>query len=577
MTMSSNTPSPNSPQPTLDRRRFLAYFSAMGLSTTLLPGVLWTQLASAAEGDVTPDMVAGAARIAGLDFDEDELEAIADDVNRLSENFKGLRALDIPNGLAPALQFNPVLPGMTFENEQRPFKVSEALTRGVPADLEDLAFWPVTDLAPLLRQRKITSTALTQMYIARLKRYNPVLNCVVTLTEDLALEQAKCADAEITAGNYRGPLHGIPWGAKDLLAVKGYKTTWGATPYKDQVIDEDATVVTRLEEAGAVLVAKLTLGALAMGDEWYGGRTNCPWNPERGSSGSSAGPGAATAAGLVGFSIGSETNGSITSPARVNGITGLRPTFGRVSRAGAMALCWSMDKLGPMCRSVEDCALVLNAIMGPDDKDPTVVDLPFNWDPNRIGAVRALRVGYVPDAEGEGRRSARYYKQSLDVIRGLGIELNPIEIPDFPIDPMEFIIDVESAAAFDELTRSNRDDLLVNQEEWPKMFRQARMVPAVEYLQANRARRSLMEAMDRAIENFDVYVVPSGHHLMMGNLTGHPIIALPNGIHNGDRPTSISFVGHLYGEAKMMALAKAFQDATNHHKQYPTAFAEIDA
>lgn len=575
MTVPISAPSLGSPQPTLDRRHFLAYFSAMGLSTTLLPGVLWTQLASAADGNVTSEMVAGAARIAGLDFDEEELESIAEEVNRLSETFEELRALDIPNSLAPALQFNPILPGMTFETEQKPFKMSNSPTRPVPADLEDLAFWPVTDLAPLIRERKITSMALTKMYIARLRRYDPILECVITFTEDLALRQAKRADEEIAAGNYRGPLHGVPWGAKDLLSVKGYKTTWGATPYKDQVIDEDATVVTRLEEAGAVLIAKLTLGALAMDDQWYGGRTNCPWDPARGSSGSSAGPGAATAAGLVGFSIGSETNGSITSPARVNGITGLRPTFGRVSRHGAMALCWSMDKLGPMCRSVEDCALVLNAVMGPDDKDPTVIDLPFNWDPTLD--VRSLRVGYVPDAEGEGRRSARYYKQSLGVLRGLGIELNPIKIPDYPTDPMEFIIEVESAAAFDELTRSNRDDLLVRQNEWPQFFRQARMIPAVEYLQANRARRSLMEAMARAIENFDVYVVPSGHHLVMGNLTGHPIIALPNGIHNGNRPTSVSFVGHLYGEAKMMALAKAFQDATDHHKQYPTAFAKIDA
>lgn len=503
------------------------------------------------------------------EFTDAERKMMARGLNRNVKAFKALREVPLPNSVPPALRFSPILPGMTFDTERKPFAISDAPVPEVPGNLEDVAFWTVADLSRAIKARRVTSTALTKMYLARLKRYDPMLKCVITLTEDLALKQALRADEEIAAGQYRGPLHGIPWGAKDLLAAKGYKTTWGAMPYKDQVIDEDATVVKRLEEAGAVLVAKLTLGALAMGDVWYGGRTNSPWNPKRGSSGSSAGPAAATAAGLVAFAIGSETNGSITSPATVCGVTGLRPTFGRVSRHGAMALSWSMDKLGPICRSVEDCAIVLDAIQGPDDKDPTVVDLPFNWDPNLD--IKKLRIGYVKASFKTEEEDKGNNEKSLDTLRSLGVEPVPIQLPDLPVNAMAFILSVEAAAAFDDLTRSNRDDLLVSQygAAWPNTFRKARTVPAVEYIRANRVRTRLMEQMAEVMAPIDAYITPTMHNLYLGNFTGHPIIAIPNGFTPKDEPTSIGLIGKLYGEAKLLSIAKAVQDATNHHLRYP--------
>jgi Asp-tRNA(Asn)/Glu-tRNA(Gln) amidotransferase A subunit family amidase len=413
------------------------------------------------------------------------------------------------------------------------------------------------------------------MYLDRLRTYGPKLECVITLTEELALEQARRADEEIAAGRYRGPLHGIPWGAKDLLAVKGYKTTWGAMPFKDQMIDANATVVSKLEEAGAVLVAKLTLGALAWGDVWYGGTTHNPWDYEQGSSGSSAGPAAATAAGLVGFSIGTETWGSIVSPSTRCGTTGLRPTFGRVSRAGAMALSWSMDKIGPICRSVEDCALVLDAIYGPDGLDLSVVDVPFSWDADLD--VSRLRVGYVKSAFEEEREEQEEWKRfdqaTLDMLSGSGVDLVPIELPDLPIGAMSFILSAEAAAAFDELTRNSGDDLMVRQirDAWPNVFRQSRLIPAVEYIQANRVRTLAMEAMAETMADIDVYVVPSfiGSNLLLTNLTGNPCVVLPNGFRESGTPTSISFIGRLFGEAEMLALARAYQQASDFHLKSP--------
>lgn len=547
----------------------MAYFSSAGLSATLFPGVLWSKIA-AAESGVTVDMVESAEKIAGLDFTPEERELLVRGLDRELDSYEALRAVSVPNDVPPAFRFDPIPPGAAFDLSKRPFKTSDAPAREVPANLEDAAFWPVTDLARAIRARTISSTALTTMYLARLKRLDPHLKCVITLTEDLALEQAARADDEIAAGKYRGPLHGIPWGAKDLLAAKGYKTTWGAAPYKDQTIDEDATVVQRLESAGAVLVAKLTLGALAQGDVWYGGRTNSPWNPRRGSSGSSAGPAAAVAAGLVGFAIGSETNGSITSPSTVCGITGLRPTFGRVSRHGAMALSWTMDKLGPMCRSVEDCAVVLNAILGPDGKDPTVVDLPFNWDP--AIDVRDLRVGYVRDAFETDPVKKGNNERTLDELRSLGIDLFPVTLPDLPVNAMSFILSAEAAAAFDDLTRSNRDDELVSQHgtAWPNTFRRSRFVPAVEYIRANRVRTLLMREMADTMENVDCFVTPTLRNLYLGNFTGHPIVSVPNGFSERGEPTSIGFFGGLFREAELLAVAKAYQDATDFHTRTPT-------
>jgi len=558
----------------INRRAFLGFFSSIGLGSTLLPGVLWANLQEQNKMSITTQMLAEAEKVAGLTFDGAERQLMLEGLQEYLEAYEQIRHVPIENSVPPALQFNPVLPGVSVERAGgKPVRSKPGVVKR-PKDLEDVAFWPVTKLSELVRSRQVTSVELTQMYLDRLKKYDPKLLCVVTLTEELALKQARQADAEIAAGNYRGPLHGIPWGAKDLLAVKGYKTTWGAMPYKDQVIDADATVVQRLEAAGAVLVAKLTLGALAWGDVWFGGTTKNPWNLEQGSSGSSAGPGSATAAGLVGFSIGSETWGSIVSPSTRCGVTGLRPTFGRVSRAGAMALSWSMDKLGPMCRSVEDCALVLDAIYGPDGQDPTVVDVPFGW--NAHLDVTKLRVGYLKSAfeeERENKAWQAFDHASLEKLRSLGVKLVPMELPDYPVSALSFILSAEAAAAFDELTRSNRDDLMVRQikDAWPNVFRQARMIPAVEYIQANRLRTKVMAAMQQLMTDIDVYVTPSfaGGNLLLTNLTGHPQVVLPNGFMENGSPTSISFVGKLFGEAETLAVAKAYQDATDFHLKHP--------
>ncbi len=558
----------------LTRRLFLSYFTGIGLSSTLLPGILFVRCQGKKDEKITKNMLKEAEGLAGLEFTDEERELMVDGLNDYLKKYEELRKIPLGNSVAPALQFNPILPGMSFEKKSKPIKISNVQISQIPSNLEELAFLPVTHLSRFIKSGKVSSGELTRMYLSRLKKYGPKLQCIVTLTEELAIEQAKKAGDEIAKGRYRGALHGIPWGVKDLFSTKGYKTTWGAMPYKDQVIDDNATVVKRLEEAGAVLVAKLTSGALAMGNVWFGGETKNPWNPEQGSSGSSAGPGAATAGGLVGFSIGTETLGSIISPSTRCGVTGLRTTFGRISRYGAMALSWSMDKIGPMCRSVEDCALVLNTIYGPDGKDGTVVDIPFNWDSN--SGIKNLRVGYIKSAFENERKDKEWKandKATLEKLRSLGINLIPIELPDYPINAINFILRVEAAAAFDELTRSNKDDLLVRQNRgaWPNTFRLARMVPAVEYIQANRFRTIIMKAMAELMSDIDVYVVPTrgNNNLLLTNLTGHPAVVMPNGFTKKGTPTSITFTGRLYGEAEMLALAKVYQDSTDFHLKHP--------
>ncbi len=520
---------------------------------------------------ITTSDIASVEKIAALHFTAKERKMMLNGVRRSSSSYERLRNTSLDNHVPPALLFNPVLPGMEFKQTQNPLRYTVPADVQVPDNFEDLAFYPVTSLAQLIKSRKVSSIELTQLYLSRLKKYGPRLNCVITLTEELALKQAKRADEEIASGKYRGPLHGIPWGAKDLLSTKGINTTWGAMPYKDQVIDEDATVVRRLEEAGAVLVAKLSMGALAMGDVWFGGKTLNPWNPEQGSSGSSAGSAAATAAGLVGFSIGTETLGSIVSPSTRCNVTGLRPTYGRVSRYGAMALSWSMDKIGPICRTVEDCALVFQAVFGPDEKDLTIVDLPFSWDPS--ADLKNIRIGYLKKAFESENDDKKNNEAALEVLRSLGIELIPIELPDFPVYNISFILRAEAAAAFDELTRSNRDNLLVRQDRgaWPNSFRQARLIPAVEYIQANRLRTLLMQQMTETMEKIDVYVAPrrGGANLLITNLTGHPAVLIPNGHNEKEGPTPITFIGNLFGEANALRAAKAFQDATGFHLKHP--------
>jgi len=563
------------------------FFGGLGLAGTALPELLWAQVEE--EGGVSKGALQAAEELAGLQFTDSERELMLSGVADLRADYERLREVPLDNSVPPALRFDPVLPGMEVSTRPHIRRASRPRLEGVPASGSELAFLPVTELGGLLRRREVSSEELTRLYLNRLRTYDPELHCLITLTEERALDQARRADRELAAGKWRGPLHGVPWGAKDLLAVRGYPTTWGAEPFKTQVLDEDATVVRRLEEAGAVLVAKLSLGALAWGDVWYGEKTRNPWNTEQGSSGSSAGPGSATAAGLVGFSVGSETWGSIISPSTRCGVTGLRPTFGRVSRHGAMALSWSMDKLGPMCRGAEDCALVFEAIHGSDGLDPTVEDRPFVWDADLD--VRSLRVGYLKalfegepeldeDADEEDRAAAREWRaldlQALDVLRSLGIELLPIELPDLPVSALSFILSAEAGAAFDDLTRSGRDDLLVRQIEdaWPNVFRQARTIPAVEYIQANRVRTLLMREMERLLEGIDLWVSPSfgGSNLLLTNLTGHPAVVLPNGFRGDGTPTSITFNGRLFGEAEILAVARAYQEATGFHLRHPERF-----
>jgi Asp-tRNA(Asn)/Glu-tRNA(Gln) amidotransferase A subunit family amidase len=530
-----------------------------------------------AEGELpfTKSDIASAQKLAALEFTDAEEDSMLGDLVDYRKGYEELRKLSIPNDVPPALVFNPV-PGQYLRaSTGRPARIQWSKPGNVkrPPKLEDAAFWSVRDLAELIRTKQVTSTELTRMYIDRLKRYGPKLECVVSLTEERALAAAKNADDEIKKGHYRGILHGIPYGAKDLLAVQGTKTTWGSAPYQGQTIAETATVIKRLDDAGAVLIAKLTLGELAWGDVWFGGMTRNPWNLEEGSSGSSAGSASATSAGCVAFAIGTETWGSIVSPSTRCGVTGLRPTFGRVSRAGAMALSWSMDKIGPICRTVEDCGIVLDVIRGPDGIDPAVVDAPFTYSART--RLSDLKIGYVKALFEEDYPNKANDAATLEKLRSLGATLIPVELPKIPSAPLAAILTAESAAAFDELTRTNRDDEMKRQvrNAWPNTFRAARLIPAVEYIQANRARTILMREMAQL--PVDVYVTPAfgGDNLLYTNLTGNPCVVLPNGFNDKGSPTSITFMGRLFEEGKVMTVAKAYQDATDFHLKHPPMFA----
>lgn len=569
----------------MNRRRFFSALTSAFAAGAAAPALAQTPAAGPQRIDRL--RLDAAESLFGVDFTEAEEQMALNSVNRNLESFEQLRQLNIPLDTEPAITFRPYLPGKKPTGRATPGARLRVSKPQVPDNLtpEQIAFLPVTALAALLESRRITSTELTRLYLDRLKKYGDPLKCVVTLTEALALKQAAAADAEIKAGKYRGPLHGIPWGAKDLLATKGYKTTWGATPYQDQVIDLDATVVERLRDAGAVLVAKLSMGALAQGGVWFGGSTRNPWNIERSSSGSSAGPGAATAAGLVGFSIGTETLGSIISPSVTNGVTGLRPTYGRVSRHGAMALSWTMDKIGPMCRSVEDCVLVLNAIYGADGHDDTVTDAPLDWVPER--PLSALRIGYIqkefeagpnnPNPTEAQRTTAgarrTMYAEALEVFRQAGAKLEPLAMPDFPTGAISFVLSAEAAAAFDDLTR-DKDKLATltaqSPGDWPNTFRSSRFIPAVEYIRAMRARRLLMQEMDRLMSQYDVFLspAPGSASLTITNLTGHPAIALKCGFID-NMPASIMVTGRLYDEATVCRVALAYEQATEWHRRHP--------
>ena len=449
----------------------------------------------------------------------------------LYERRTGPRKIVLEPSLAPATQWNPMLPGMKLAHPAgQDFVRSNDTTTPVPEKEEDIAFAPVWQLSRWIEGRKLTSTRLTEIYLRRLERFDPKLHCVITLTREHALEQAKAADAEITAGRYRGPLHGIPWGAKDLLDTAGIATTYGAEPYRNRVPAADSAVAARLNAAGAVLVAKLSLGALALNDIWFGGQTMNPWLLEEGASGSSAGPGSAVAAGLVGFAIGSETGGSIVSPSMRCGVTGLRPTYGRVPRTGAMTLCWSLDKLGPMARSVEDTVLVLNAISGPDAGD--VASVPSSLAFHAGANVKGLRVGYFPGWLKEAP-ATEVDRAALEAVKKLGMIPVEVTIPDWPYDSLNLILFAEGAAAFEELTLSHQVDQLKAQvpDAWPNVFRQSRFLSAVDFVQADRFRRKVAQEMARVFSEVDLLLAPSlrDEMLVITNNTGHPSLTFRAG------------------------------------------------
>ena len=558
----------------LNRRHFLACFSAMGLGSTLMPEAL--SIAAQEAETITIEVLEAAQKIAGVSFTREEQQAILTRLNAgrgYLAGFAALRAAKLSDDEQPAIVFNPVPPGKALPSGprgivRRPRQVSR------PAADEALAFLPVTDLARLVETRQVKPSELTELYLARLAKYDPALRCVVSLTSELARSQAREADAEIAAGKYRGPLHGIPYGLKDLFAVRGTRTTWGASPWKDRVIDSDATVYSKLRAAGAILVAKLSTGALAVGAQWFGGLTRNPWNLKEDASGSSAGSGAATAAGLVGFSIGSDTGGSIIQPAERNGIAGLRPTFGRVSRFGGMTLAWTQDTVGPLCRSVEDCALVFDAIYGPDGEDNSVLDVPFRWD--ATADVRKLRVGYLrsafttsPAETARQQAVRRNHEAALQVIRGLGVPVVPFDLPAVEIAALDFIRWAETAAFFDEPTRNATLGAIETgpeQSTRPADIRSGRFIPAVEYIQANRYRSRVMQQMDAAMAGIDLFL---GSNALLTNRLGLPILSMPNGFADGS-PTALHMTGKLFGEPELFSLARAFQSATDHHVKHPT-------
>jgi Asp-tRNA(Asn)/Glu-tRNA(Gln) amidotransferase A subunit family amidase len=578
------------------RRRFLAQFSSLGLAGTLLPGVLWAEVQQTGAQTITAEMLANALAMAGLSFSAEDQKSMLNAVNQNLTRFTELRAIEIPNDVSPPFHFSALVPGMRVNRVRQPFRMSSPNVKR-PANLEDVAFWPVVHLAQLIKTKQVTSTELTRLYLDRLHRFNPTLNCAVTILDELGLAQAKQADADIAAGKYKGPLHGIPWGAKDIIAVKGYKTTWGSGAFKDQVIDKDASVVEMLRDAGAVLVAKLTTGEIAQGDRWFGGQTKSPWDPSQGSGGSSAGPGSATAAGLVGFSIGTETSGSILGPSSRCGVTGLRPTLGRISRDGVMALSWTQDRLGPMCRHAEDCALVMSVIARPDDRDMSVVDVPFNWDA-RLDITK-LRVGYLKQAFDENADAVgRAHQQAtLDALSKLGVKFVPVEVPEFTTDVSA--INVESAAFFDAFMREGRDKFLTNLGR-ANGWKGARVLPAVDYLQAQRIRMMMMMKLADATAHVDVYLGPGNggaagggrggaagaaegaapeaprrqgagqRHSAMANLATYPAVAVPNGFNAAKVPTSMTFFARPFMESELLAVVKAYQDAVGFHLQRPS-------
>jgi Asp-tRNA(Asn)/Glu-tRNA(Gln) amidotransferase A subunit family amidase len=563
----------------VDRRQFLEACSSVGLSG-LMPGVLYAQVAESDEPTVTVEHIEAAETMIGLSMTEDERTLLVENLNDQLGSYEAMREAEPPNGRAPSFTFDPRRGGADIPEAGKEDGATLPLpTTSRPRTPEDLAYASLPELSHLVRTQKVSSRELTRRSLERLKQHDGELNAVISYTEERAMAAAEQADEEIANGNWRGPLHGLPYGAKDLLAVEGTRTTWGAAPYQGQRIEETAAVVEKLEAAGAILVAKLSLGALAWGDVWFDGTTKNPWNLDQGSSGSSAGPAAAVSAGCVPFAIGSETLGSIVSPSTRCGVTGHRPTYGTVSRHGAMALSWTMDKLGPITRSAAGSALVYDAIRGATPGDPASVDAPFPFDAGT--APTDLTIGYVAEAFEGDYDNQQADQQTLEVIRSMAGELRPVDMPsDLPVGAMLSTLDVEAATAFDALTRSDGIDELVRQGEntWPNVFRSARFIPAVEFLQMNRLRVDLMEAMHETMADLDVLVSPSfqGGTLGITNLTGHPCVCVPNAfrpVEEGPdvrrQPGSVSFVGALYRDDAALELAHAYQQETDFHERRP--------
>ncbi|WP_074655874.1 amidase [Terriglobus roseus] len=623
----------------MDRRDFLERCAAAGLGSTMLPGALAalavnSVVAQTSTGStkaeppaitafppITVEMLDAAAVIAGLTLTAEQKAMMLDGVREQRAGLQAIRDLHLPNSVAPAMVFHPLPQGYQMPaapDVHRPAKRHDAVPI-IPGE-EKLAFASIPELGGLLRSRKMTCLEMTRFFLARTQALDAKLHLLVTPTTERALAQAAQVDKDIAAGRYRSGLHGIPWGAKDLLSVKGYRTTWGAAGMETQQFDEDATVVQRLDAAGAILISKLTLGALAQGDVWFGGRTRNPWNTKQGSSGSSAGPASAVSAGCCAFAIGSETLGSISSPSTRCGVTGLRPTFGFVPRTGAMALSWSMDKLGPIARSVEDAAMVMAAIHGSDGVDTSCIPATFEISSKDLSS---LRVGYLesafnepvlrtpdanaekPETEAQKRESAqqrqqaferqrydnRYDRATLDVLRSMGIQLISVRLPDLPFSSISKVLSVEAAAAFDEITRNGRVNLLTAQSanDWPNQFRTARMYSGVDYVQAMRARTVLIAQMAELFRTVDIIVTPSGGpQLTATNLSGHPAVIIPNGLRGNDAPlpqdttdggrmnaggpgtpVSITFLGKLYDDATVLAFAQRYQEKTGFHKLHP--------
>jgi Asp-tRNA(Asn)/Glu-tRNA(Gln) amidotransferase A subunit family amidase len=577
------------------RRRFMAHFAGAGLGTTLAPGILWARMQDAGTPRVTLAMVTDALMLSGIDLTEEERTALVEGANRNLAGYEEIRKLHIPPDVSPPFHFSPVVPGLTVNKAKQPFRLSAAPPVKRPANLEDVAFWPIRNLGELLRTRQVTSLELTDMYLARLHRYNPVLNNVVTFLDDHGRAEARRADAEIASGKYKGPLHGVPWGAKDIISLKDYKTTWGSAAFKDQVLDYDASVIEMLREAGAVLIAKVATGELASGDNWFGGQTKSPWDPTQGSSGSSAGPSSATAAGCIAFGIGSETSGSILSPSARCGLAGLRPTFGRISRHGVMALSWTLDRLGPICRYAEDCAIVMQAIARPDGRDMSVTDVPFNW--NAQFDIKKLKVGIIQDSFDDiSNASAKANAQkTLETLRGLGItQFIPVIVPEFSANISG--LNIERTAYFDEHLRAGRMKGTRGGNS-----QGGRLVSAPDYLQQQRARMMMMIELAKATSHVDVYLVasnntgvggpgrppgtapatpppaqpqrpqsPTQRHFAMANAAGYPAINLPNGFADTGSPTNAVIYAQPYRELEIIALAKAYQDAAGFHLRKPT-------